>query len=56
MSCGIGHRRGLDLALLWLWYRPAAAAQIGPLAGEPPYAKGTALRRQKTKKKKCGPE
>ena len=22
MSCGVGHRRGLDLALLWLWCRP----------------------------------
>ena len=21
-----------DLALLWLWYRPAAAAPVGPLA------------------------
>ena len=26
MSCGIGRRCGSDLALLWLWYRPAAAA------------------------------
>ena len=30
MSCGAGHRRGLDLALLWLWGRPAATAPIGP--------------------------
>ena len=28
MSCGIGRRRGLDLALLWLWCRPAAEALI----------------------------
>ena len=26
MSCGVGCRRGLDLALLWLWCRPAAVA------------------------------
>ena len=34
MSYGAGHRRGLDLALLWLWCRPAAAAAIRPLAWE----------------------
>ena len=51
-SCGIGHRRGSDLALLWLWCRPAATALIGPLAWEPPYAAGSALKRQKTEKKK----
>ena len=27
-----------DLALLWLWCRPAAAAPIQPPAWEPPYA------------------
>ena len=52
MSCGIGRKHDLDLALLWLWHRPAAAAPIGPLAWEPPYAVGAALKRQKTKKKK----
>ena len=51
MSCGIGHRRGSDLALLWLWCRPAAIAPIEPLAWEPPYAAGVALKGQKTKKK-----
>ena len=30
--CSVGHRHGLDLALLWLWCRPAAAALIQPLA------------------------
>ena len=45
MSCGAGHRRGLDLALLWLWRRPVATAPIGPLAWEPPYASGVALKR-----------
>ena len=35
------------LVLLWLWCRWAAVAQIGPLAWEPPYAMGLALKRQK---------
>ena len=47
MSCGVGHRPGLDLALLWLWYRPAAVAAIRPLAWEPPCAPGVAHKRQK---------
>jgi len=34
----------------WLWQRPAAAAQIRPLAWEPPYAADAALKRQKRKK------
>ena len=50
MSCAVGHRRGLDPELLWLWHRPAATALIRPLAWEPPYAAGAAL--EKTKKKK----
>ena len=45
MSCSVGHRRGLDLALLWLWARQAAAALIPPLAWERPYAAGEALKR-----------
>ena len=49
MSCGVGRRRGSDLALLWLWCRPAATAPIQPLAWEPPCAAGTALKRQKKK-------
>ena len=28
MSCGVGLRHGWDLALLWLWHRPAATALI----------------------------
>ena len=51
-SCGVGCRHGSDLALLWLRCRPAATALIGPLAREPPYAAGAALKGQKTKKKK----
>ena len=38
MSCGVGHRHGSDLAFLWLWCRPEAAAPIGLLAWEPPGA------------------
>ena len=52
MSCGLGHRCGSDLALLWLWHRPAATAPIRPLAWELPYATGVALKIQKTKDKK----
>ena len=50
VSCGVGHRRGSDLVLLWLWRRLVAAALIRPLAWEPPYAVGAALKRQKDKK------
>ena len=52
MSCGVGHRHGLDPMLLWLCYRPEATAPIGPLALEPPYATGTALKIQKDQKEK----
>ena len=51
MSCGVSHRHGLDLALLWLWHRPAATTQIGPLAWKPPYVAGMALKRQEKKPK-----
>ena len=50
VSCGVGRRCGSDLALLWLWCRPAATAPIRPLAWEPPYAEGVAL--EKTEKTK----
>ena len=40
-----------DPALLWLWCRLAAVALIRPLAWEPPYATGAALKRKKRKKK-----
>ena len=33
-----------DLALLWLWHRPAAVALIRPLALELPYAVGVVLK------------
>ena len=47
VSCGVGRRHSSDLALLWLWHRPVAAALIGPLAWEPPYAVGMALEKIK---------
>ena len=50
MTCGVGRRRGSDPEWLWLWLRPAATAPIGPLAWEPPYVVGVALKRQKKKK------
>ena len=44
----MGHRHGLDLALLWLWCMPAATALIRPLAWESPYGMGVALKSQKS--------
>ena len=51
MSCGVGRRHSSDLALLWLWCRPAATPRIGPLAWELPYAMGAALKKKKEKEK-----
>ena len=50
MSCGVNRRHGLDPELLWLRRRPAAIAPIRSLAWEPPYAAGSALKGQNTKK------
>ena len=52
MSCGVGRRHSLDLALLWLWSRSVAIALIGPLAWEPAYAASEAPKRPKTKQNK----
>ena len=52
-SYDIGGRCGSDLALLWLWCRPAAAAPIPTLAWEPPYAALT-LKRKEGKKEERG--
>ena len=49
MSCGVGPRHSSDPMLSWLWHRPVATALIQPLAWKPPYAMGTALKRQKRK-------
>ena len=51
-SCGVGSRHSLDPALLWLWHWLVAAASIQPLAWEPPYAEGVALKRQPLPAKK----
>ena len=51
MRCGVGCRRGLDLALLWLWRRPGAVAPIRFLAWETPYAMDAALKKKKKKKR-----
>ena len=50
VSCGVGHRRGSDPALLWLWRGPVATAPIRPLAWEPPCAAGAAQEIEKKKK------
>ena len=44
-----------DPSLQWLWCRPAATSPIWPLAWEPPYAVGTALKmtQKKKERKKC---
>ena len=40
----VGCRHDSDLALLWWWCRLAATASIRPLAWDPPYAVGAALK------------
>ena len=52
VSCGVGCRLVLDPALLWLWCRLAAAAPIGTLAWEPPYAVGVSLKKKKKKRER----
>ena len=52
MSYGVGCRHSSDPEFLWLWRRLAAVALIKPLAWEPPYAMGAALKRQKKDKNK----
>ena len=51
MSCGVRCRRDSDLALLWLWYRLAAVAPIGPLAWELHVPRERPKKNQKKKKK-----
>ena len=55
MSCGVGHRHGSDLGLLW--HRPVAVLPIRPLAWELPYATGAAIKNKlklKLKNKEIG--
>ena len=51
VSCGGVCRHVLDPALLWLWYKLAAAASIQALAWELPYAACTVQKDKKKKKK-----
>ena len=46
MTCGVGHRRSSEPVA-----RLVATVSTGPLAWEPPYAVGVALKDKKTKKK-----
>ena len=52
MSCGVGHRHGSDLALLWLWCRLEAAALIRPLTWELALAAGVSIKRKRKRKKR----
>ena len=47
VTCGVGCRRGLDPALLWLWCRPVATAPFRLLAWELSYAAEVALKRKR---------
>ena len=51
-----GHRCGLYPKCLWLWCRPAVGALIWPLAWDPPYDMGAALKIKEKKKKKDSTE
>ena len=51
-ECGVGHRWGSDLVLLWPWRRLAATALIRPLAWGPLICHGYGLKNTKDKKKK----
>ena len=44
INCGVDCRCSSDLGLLWLWFRPAAAALIRSLAQELPYAASVAVK------------
>ena len=44
VSCAGGRRCGSDPVWLWLWCRLAAAAPTSPLAWEPPFDTGAAIR------------
>ena len=52
VSCAIGFRHGSDLALLWLWFRPAAAVLIQPLALGTSIYCGWSPKKTKKKKKR----
>ena len=55
MRCDVGHRHGLDLALLWLWYRLVAPIQslAWELTGSPKKPK---KKKEKEEKEEEGEE
>ena len=52
MSCGVGHRHSVDLALLWLCCRLAGVVPIRPLAWELPYAADVTLKSKEKEKER----
>ena len=50
-TCGVGHMCCLDLVLLWLWYRLAAAALIWPPSLRPSICHRCGCKKEKKKKK-----
>ena len=52
MSCVVVADGGLDLVLLWLWYRPATTALIRPLAWEPPICHECSPKKPKAEKER----
>ena len=52
MNCGVGLRHSLYLMLLWLRCRLPSVVLVGPLAWEPPYAAGVALKTKANKQTK----
>ena len=50
VTCGVGQRCGLDLALLQLWHRLAATGLFQPLAWEPPICLRYSPKKYKKKK------
>ena len=53
--CRLQTEIGSQVAVLWLWCWPATTAPFRPLAWEPPYATGAALKKKRPKKKKQKP-
>ena len=51
LSCGVGHRHGLDLVLRWVGNKRGNVAPIWPQGRKIPYATGEALKKKKKKKK-----
>ena len=51
-NCGVGHKRGSDPVLLWLWCRPAAVAPIRLLAWGLTYAADVLKSKERNKQKR----